>query len=587
MAAPMIPPPAAFDFLARHGWGGAEILPLAGDASFRRYFRVVDGVRTAVLMDAPPAHEDSRPFLAIAAYLESLGLSAPHVLAVDLEKGLILLEDFGDARVNPLLEHEPHLERDIYERAIDLLAELHQAPAGDVPPYDAAVLHREASLLTDWYAPALDLPVDKPRFTAAWNEVFEPVLRDMADRPVLVLRDYHADNLMWLPDRSGIRALGLLDFQDGLAGHPAYDLVSLLQDARRDVSPELETAMIDRYAAAANVKSRDAFRAAYEVLGAQRNTKILGIFTRLWKRDGKPGYLAFQPRVWDYLERDLAASGACPRQVMVRCQFAGRGTRRGMEGKGMSRFRAPLALRPSPVVKVPSTAMVLAAGLGKRMRPLTATRPKPLVEVAGRSLLDRALDRLRGGGIKATIVNVHYLADALEAHLASRPQEMEIRISDERAKLLETGGGVAHALPLIDADPFYVVNSDNLWVDGPVDTLKLLAQRWNGREMDALLLMVPLARANCHGGFGDFHMDPVGRLSRKRTGKVAPFVFTGIQLVSKRLFKNAPEGAFSMNVLWDRAIAEGRCFGVAHQGLWFDVGTPRAVGLTEAFLSHG
>lgn len=253
----------------------------------------------------------------------------------------------------------------------------------------------------------------------------------------------------------------------------------------------------------------------------------------------------------------------------------------------MSRFRPPLALRPSPAVHVTHTAMVLAAGLGKRMRPLTATRPKPLVEVAGRALLDRALDRLRAGGIKTAVVNVHYLADALEAHLKAKPQHMDIRISDEREKLLETGGGVTKALPLIDEDPFYIVNSDNLWVDGPVDTLRLLAQRWDAATMDALLLMVPLARANCHSGFGDFHMDTLGRLMRKRPGRVAPFVFTGVQLVSKRLFDDAPEGAFSMNLLWDRTIEAGRCFGMVHQGLWFDVGTPRAVGLTEAALAHG
>lgn len=312
MAAPMIPPPAAPEFLARSGWNGAEILPLAGDASFRRYFRVVKGAQTAVLMDAPPAHEDSRPFLAIAEYLNTLGFSAPRALGIDLEQGLVLLEDFGDARVNPLLEREPALEQAIYERAIDLLAELHQAPAGTVPPYDAAVLHREAGLLTEWYAPAVGVDVDAAGFAAAWDDVLAAVLAETARRPVLVLRDYHADNLMWLPGRPGVRALGLLDFQDGLAGHPAYDLVSLLQDARRDVSPALEETMIQRYVRAAGIADAEAFRAAYEVLGAQRNTKILGIFTRLWKRDGKGGYLPFQPRVWGCLERNLGHPALVP-----------------------------------------------------------------------------------------------------------------------------------------------------------------------------------------------------------------------------------------------------------------------------------
>jgi len=230
--------------------------------------------------------------------------------------------------------------------------------------------------------------------------------------------------------------------------------------------------------------------------------------------------------------------------------------------------------------------MVMAAGLGKRMRPLTATRPKPLVEVAGKMLIDHCLERLKAAGVKRAVVNVHYLADALEAHLHNRVQGIEIIVSDERAQLLDTGGGLLHALPLIDADPFIVVNSDNLWIDGAVDTLRLLASNWDGERMDALLLLVPLARANCHGGQGDFHMDACGTLRRKRAGGVAPFVFTGVQMVSKRLCDGElPEGPFSTNLLGDRAIAAGRCFGVVHQGLWFDVGTPANVKKTEALLS--
>lgn len=251
----------------------------------------------------------------------------------------------------------------------------------------------------------------------------------------------------------------------------------------------------------------------------------------------------------------------------------------------MSRFRAPLALRPNPDVTLPEAAMVLAAGLGKRMRPLTATRPKPLVEVAGRTLLDRALDHLRAAGVRRAVVNVHYLADRIEAHLARRSEGLDIAISDERAALLETGGGVAKALPLIDADPFFVINSDNMWVDGPVDTLRLLAQRWDEESMDALLLLVPLARATGYEGLGDFHMDPVGRLRRRNGLRVAPFVFSGIQILSKRLFADAPDGAFSLNRLYDRALEAGRLYGLVHPGLWFHVGTPGAVNETEALLT--
>ena len=251
----------------------------------------------------------------------------------------------------------------------------------------------------------------------------------------------------------------------------------------------------------------------------------------------------------------------------------------------MSRQRRPLALRPVPSGEVPKTAMVLAAGLGKRMRPLTATRPKPLVEVAGKPLLDHCFERLRAAGVEKAVVNVHYFADALEAHLRNRVEGLEIAVSDERDLLLETGGGLVRALPLIDADPFLVVNSDNLWVDGAVDSLRLLASSWDEARMDALLLLVPLARAHCHKGQGDFHMSAAGALRRRKAGGVAPFVFTGVQIVSKRLLEGEiPEGPFSTNLLWDRAIAKGRLFGAVHEGLWFDVGAPASIRKTEEIL---
>lgn len=252
----------------------------------------------------------------------------------------------------------------------------------------------------------------------------------------------------------------------------------------------------------------------------------------------------------------------------------------------MMHARKALAIRPDPGGAPVETAMVMAAGLGKRMRPLTATRPKPLVEVAGKALLDRTFDHLRAAGVKRAVVNVHYLADALEAHLKTKVKDVEIIVSDERAQLLETGGGLIKALPLIEADPFVVVNSDNFWVDGPTDAIRSLAARWDGAAMDALLLVVPLARAYCHSGKGDFHMDAVGRLSRRKPGRVAPFVYIGIQMVSHRLLRDAPAGPFSTNILWNRAMDEGRCFGLAHQGLWFDVGTPAAVREVEELLAN-
>lgn len=246
------------------------------------------------------------------------------------------------------------------------------------------------------------------------------------------------------------------------------------------------------------------------------------------------------------------------------------------------------ALRPDPGVPVPETAMVMAAGLGKRMRPLTATRPKPLVEVAGKALLDHALERLRAAGVKRAVVNVHYLADALEAHLKNRDYGLEIIISDEREQLMETGGGLVKALPLLGERPFLSVNSDNLWIDGPVDSIRALAAAWDGARMDALLLMVPLARAHCHGGQGDFHLDAAGRIvGRRKPGRLAPFVWTGVQILHPRLITDAPEGPFSTNLFWNRAIEAGRAFGIVHGGLWFDVGTPRAIPVAEAMLADG
>jgi len=250
----------------------------------------------------------------------------------------------------------------------------------------------------------------------------------------------------------------------------------------------------------------------------------------------------------------------------------------------MSQARRALRLRAEVPAEIPRTAMIMAAGLGKRMRPLTATKPKPLIEVAGQALLDHVLDRLRAAGVEKVVVNVHYLADAVEAHLASRTHGLEVVISDERKLLMETGGGLMQAADLIDADPFIAVNSDNFWVDGPADTLKLLASHWDNAKMDALLLLVPLARAQNHRGMGDFHMDRNGRLRRREKSRVAPFVYTGIQMLSKRLLRDAPEGPFSTNLFWNRAIEAGRCFGAVHQGLWFDVGTPKSIKLTEAAL---
>lgn len=288
-------------FLQSAGWADAALEPLPGDASFRRYFRVRRGEETAMLMDAPPPAEDPEPFLRAARWLDANGLRAPTVLADDLERGLVLIEDFGDARMRDYLDQWPADEKEAYEAAVDTLVELHHLPPGPFLNYGMSEYQREAGLFVEWYCPAQRLYVDARGYAAAWEEALKPLLA--RQRPgVTVLRDYHSENIMLL---GSLRRQGLLDFQDALIGHAAYDLVSLLQDARRDVSSELEAEMSDRYLRASRAEPQD-FLADYARLGAQRNAKIVGIFVRLWKRDGKPRYLDLIPRVWALLERDLA-----------------------------------------------------------------------------------------------------------------------------------------------------------------------------------------------------------------------------------------------------------------------------------------
>ena len=294
-------------FLSAAGWAQAAIEPLAGDASFRRYFRLRrESGKTAMLMHAPPPNEDPQPFLRAATWLDANGLRAPTILAEDAARGWVLLEDFGEARMRDYLDQWPGDEAEVYRGAIDALVQLHRLPPGPFVDYSMSEYQREARLFLEWYCPAQNLYVD----ASGWAEAWEKVLADMLPRQrpgVTVLRDYHAENIMLL---GGLRKQGLLDFQDALVGHPAYDLVSLLQDARRDVSPELEAAMFDYYLQQSGAGND--FLADYARLGAQRNAKIVGIFVRLWKRDGKPRYLDLIPRVWALLERDLSHPALAP-----------------------------------------------------------------------------------------------------------------------------------------------------------------------------------------------------------------------------------------------------------------------------------
>lgn len=233
----------------------------------------------------------------------------------------------------------------------------------------------------------------------------------------------------------------------------------------------------------------------------------------------------------------------------------------------------------------PKRAIVLSAGIGKRMRPITATTPKPLIEVAGKALIDYGLDRLEQLGVKEVVVNVHYLADLVEVH-ATRRAGPQVIISDERDQLLETGGGVKKALPLLGDEPFLVLNSDTTWVEGARENLRLLCDAWDPDQMDILMLIASTVSSTGYSGSGDFDMDQMGRLSRRAAPRVASFVYAGALIVKPSLFERTPEGSFSLNLLFDRAIEQGRLFGVRLDGFWLHVGTPEAISEAEEAIDR-
>lgn len=298
-------------FLDAAGWGGAARTVLAADASFRRYDRIDEGGRHAVLMDAPPPMEDVRPFVTIARHLVGLGYSAPRILAADQDTGLLLLEDLGDATFTRLLAAGED-EMSLYLLATDLLIDLHRRPVDEAvpagcPDYDDARLLDEAALLTGWYMPQIQGSAVSDAVAASYLELWKTALAGARAVPdTLVLRDYHVDNLMRVGGREGIAACGLLDFQDAVRGPVTYDLVSLIEDARRDVSPDVAGRVMERYLAAFPALDRDDFSRSMAVLGAQRHAKVIGIFTRLCVRDGKQDYLRHIPRVWRLLDAACA-----------------------------------------------------------------------------------------------------------------------------------------------------------------------------------------------------------------------------------------------------------------------------------------
>lgn len=312
------------EFLVRIGWAGASRRMLAGDASFRRYERVEHENVIAVLMDAPPPWEDVRPFLAVTGHLATLGLTVPNIIAVDEEQGLLLLEDLGDQSFTRLLKGAPEREAELYLAATDALAIIYRSSqtngaklSAELKPYDMAVYLREAALFAEWFLPQV-VGVEKARvlreeYLTIWRGILSGA---NLKQSCLVHRDYHADNLFWLDDRTGHHAVGMIDYQDALWGDPAYDLASLLEDARRDVSRATVTDCFARFVAQTGENAQD-LAMRYAILAGQRNAKIIGIFCRLCVRDAKAHYLDYLPRVWGHFMHDISHPVLAPLRAFV------------------------------------------------------------------------------------------------------------------------------------------------------------------------------------------------------------------------------------------------------------------------------
>jgi len=586
-------------FLEKAGWADAARHKLPGDASTRRYEKLSLGLKKAILMDAPKGAEaPSEPdgatpemrakigynalarlagpnpeaFAAIANELKMRGFSAPTILAQDQDKGLMLLQDLGSDLFARVLEESPEKEQELYRAAVDTLAAIYRSSfpvkmqSGEkdwrVRDYDQHALQAEANLFLDWFAADFGKKLSGEA-KEEWKQIWSGLWLSLNKHPAgLALRDFHAENLFWLPRRQSVARVGLIDFQDGLFAHPAYDLVSLLEDARRDVALELHDPLMRRFCDKAGLAYDEKFKAAYAIMGAQRNAKILGIFVRLAKRDGKPHYRDLIPRVARHFIRDLSHPKLSDLRAWV------------LE-------HVPETFEQYPKIK---TAMVMAAGHGTRMRPLTDDRSKAMVQVAGRPLIDHTLTRLGEAGITKAVVNVHAHADHLEGHLSGRKVLPAIAISDERDELLETGGGLVKALSLLGRDPVFICNIDAVWLqNSPV--LPAMMQAWDPAKMDDLLLLTPIKDTLGYSGKGDFTLGEDGKITR-RTEDNAPYVYAGVQIARLEPAKKFKIEPFSRNKMWDVSLSKGRAYGIILDGFWMHVGDPKARDAAEVKLAE-
>lgn len=547
---------------ARTGQKNFTSFPLTTDASTRKYYRITfaDG-KTAVLMDDEGCRCKTREFVELSKFLRARGVYVPEVFAADFDNGFLLIEDLGDNTVSKLLSADN--EKELYlmsAAALAKVAAVRERPQC-VSELTRGKILEDLRLFTDWYIP---MATGRPLSMQAEKEFFilADRLSELAYRVPnrLVLWDYHIDNVMLPPNRD---ECAIIDFQDAMWGPLTYDIMSLLAADRRVASDETIAAVKDAFFTSLSNVRREDFEDSYAFLALFRHLRVLGRFTTLSMVNGKNRYLQYIPQMWKALDNILKY----PKLSAMA---------RWMEQN------LPAELRKAPTRKPVCRAMVLAAGRGTRMKNLTDDRPKPLIKVAGRELIDYNFDRLREIGIKDIVVNLCYKGEMIKKHLLAAHSDFNLVFSEEE-EALETGGGVKKALPLLQDDAFFVLNSDVFFIDrGYKPALWRMLDAWDGEKYDILLLLQNLKDVCGDKGIGDYRLTSAGTVERNQEKKSGyPYMFAGISIVNRRVFDNETRARFSLRDCFDAAEKSGRLGFVVNEAEFFHVGTPEALKAAE------
>lgn len=543
-----------------------RILSMGFDASSRKYFRVLEktGV-TRVLVDDEGCKNHSKEFVIIAKFLLKNGIKAPKVWAKDLTKGLMLIEDFGESDFVKVANGKN--DKELLRKAVDVLVKLHKVRGFPtcVKKMDEKVILDNFALFTDWYIPACLGRQLEEKKRAEFFKIVKKLMPQALKLPeTLVLWDYHVNNVMY---PKGSEDAAIIDFQDAMRGPGLYDLASLLEDERRDIAPETAEELKEYYFEAMQTLNRDDFEKAYAYMALLRHMRVLGRFTTLITVTHKPSYATYVPHGLDMLRQSLKNPMFRDVAKWVDENFA------------ESNWKIP---QDKNITK----AFVLAAGRGTRMRHLTQTRAKPMIEVAGRKLMDYGMDLLRNAQVKKAVVNVCYRKAGVKRHLSTL-KDFAITISEEK-ELLETGGGIKKALKYFADAPFVVINADNILLDdGHKSMVRQMMDVWDDRKHDMLLLLCDIK--NVHGDHpkhGDYKICGGGCVRNKElsSGEEFRYIYVGVALVHPRIFAGMREKKFSLRVLFDKAEAAGRLGFLLSDRTEFLVGTPEAVKETEQML---